>query len=370
MDFEVNVLSGLRSTQRISDGWHPLPYAEDLTGPCLPRRPRTVVRHDLLVLALERCPLPSTTLSYGAPSTTGSVTDDGDYAFLSDPDDLTTAVTTYEGLRTGLRDGATIGLVLHQNDGAGVSQAALYDLVEANDVVEWREADGCWMRYVIREVHPDPTGDPPRKRLTLQIYSHPYPDTGCTGALGTTGSRTFTWTPDQFETGNVPTSPFWHKDTLWVPEGWTGTLPDEASVTPIDTTWPPDPMPDPDLPPGWSGSIGAGYFNHIEGSYGNADGEHLLVLIYRLHTWPRHILPLGTDRATAYVINELRIVDGWPAAVGYHNQTRPNAGFSVAVSFYDAANGTTYGFVSSSAGLRNDPEALVDLARRFLPDRP
>ena len=72
--------------------------------------------------------LPSTTLSYGAPSTTGSVTDDGDYAFLTDHDDLTSAITTYDGLRDGLRKGNPIGLVMHQNDISGASQEAFYDL--------------------------------------------------------------------------------------------------------------------------------------------------------------------------------------------------------------------------------------------------
>ena len=314
-------------------------------------------------------PLPRTTLTYGAPVTTGSVTDDGDYAFLTDPDDLTTAITTYEGLRTGLRDGTTIGLVMHQSDGHGASHEAFYDLLQANDVVEWREADGCWMRYVVREVHADPAGDPPRTLLTLRIYSHPYPDTGCTGALRTSGSRTFTWTPGWFSTGNLPTSPFWHEIFLWVPEGWSGTLPEPATVTPIDTPWPLDPMPDPDLPPGWSGTIYSGYGGVIEGYYGNTDGEHLLVSIYRLRVWPWHVLTIGTDRATAVLIDELRIIDGWPASVTYYNEARDlSFGGSVGVGFYDAANGTVYAFTSSSAGLRTDPEALIELARQFLPD--
>ena len=338
---------------------------------CLPRELTQVTRNDLAHLSLDPCELPSTTLTYGAPTTTGGVTDAGDYAFLPDPDDLTTAITTYEGLRTGLRDGTTIGLVMHKNDGDGASHEAFYDLVEANDVVEWREADGCWMRYVVREVHADPAGDPPRKLLTLQIYSHPYPDTGCTGALRTTGSRTFTWTPGWFSTGNLPTSPFWHEIFLWVPEGWSGTLPEPATVTPIDTPWPLDPMPDPDLPPGWSGTIYSGYGGVIEGYYGNTDGEHLLVSIYRLRVWPWHVLTIGTDRATAVLIDELRIIDGWPASVAYYNEARDlSFGGSVGVGFYDAANGTVYAFTSSSAGLRTDPEALIELARQFLPDAP
>ena len=142
---------------------------------------------------------------------------------------------------------------MHQNDGDGASHEAFYDLVEANDVVEWREAADCWMRYVIREVHADPAGDPPRKVLTLQIYSHPYPDTGCTGAIRATASRTFTWTPGWFATGNLP-APVWHGDALWVPRGWSGTLPDAARVTPIDTPWPLDPMPAPDLAPPGAGT--------------------------------------------------------------------------------------------------------------------
>ena len=312
-------------------------------------------------------PLPRTTLTYGAPTTTGSVTDDGDYAFLTDPDDLTTAITTYEGLRTGLRDGTTIGLVMHQNDGDGASHEAFYDLVRANDVFEWREANGCWMRYVIREVHADPAGDPPRKLLTLQIYSHPYPDTGCTGALRTTGSRTFTWTPGEFATGNLP-APVWHGDALWAPRGWSGTLPDRARGTPIDTPWPLDPMPAPDLGPNWSGYLSLGYGGVIEGYYGHTDGGVLSVLIYRARLWPGVVMGLATDRATAHSIWELRVIDGWPAMVGY-DRVRGDTSYA-AVAFYDAANGTLYAFHGGAVAQRNDPAALIALARQFLPDAP
>ena len=312
-------------------------------------------------------PLPRTTLTYGAPTTTGSVTDDGDYAFLTDPDDLTTAITTYEGLRTGLRDGTTIGLVMHQNDGDGASHEAFYDLVRANDVFEWREANGCWMRYVIREVHADPAGDPPRKLLTLQIYSHPYPDTGCTGALRTTGSRTFTWTPGEFATGNLP-APVWHGDALWAPRGWSGTLPDRARGTPIDTPWPLDPMPAPDLGPNWSGYLSLGYGGVIEGYYGHTDGGVLSVLIYRARLWPGVVMGLATDRATAHSIWELRVIDGWPAAVGY-DRVRGDTSYA-AVAFYDAANGTLYAFHGGAVAQRNDPAALIALALQFLPDAP
>ena len=310
--------------------------------------------------------LPTTPLTYGAPSTTGSVTDDGDYAFLTDPADLTSAITTYEGLRTGLRDGTRIGLVLHQNDSAGTSRADFYELVEAGDVVEWREADGCWMRYVIRAVHADPTGDPPRTLLTLQVYSHPYPD-GCSGTLGTTGSRTFTWSPGWFATGHLP-GPVWHGAGVYVPEGWSGPLPEETRVTPIATPWPLDPLPDPDLGPDWSGSLSLGYGDVIEGTYEHTDGGFLDVWIYRLTIWPRSVAGVATDRATAAHIREFRVIDGWAARVGYY-PVRGDTTYA-GVSFYDAANGTLYGFFGGTVAQRNDPEALIELARQFLPAAP
>ena len=129
-----------------------LPAARDSS--CQPRGPADGLSSDAADLGLEDCGLPSTTLTYGAPVTTGAITDDGDYAFLTDPDDLTTMVTTYEGLRDGLRKGNPIGLVINQSDSAGTSQAAFYDLVEEGDVVEWREVADCWVRYHVDEVTP------------------------------------------------------------------------------------------------------------------------------------------------------------------------------------------------------------------------
>ena len=372
---EALLLYQNRLTGSIPPGLVDLPLTDlflsnnNLTG-CLPRELTQITRNDLDQLNLDPCPLRSETLSYGAPTTTGSVTDDGDYAFLTDPDDLTSTVSTYEGLRTGLRDGTTIGLVLHQDDRAGASQAAFYAQVQANDVVEWREADGCWMRYVVREVHPDPAGDPPRKLLTIQIYSHPYPNTGCTGALRTSGSRTFTWTPAWFEPGTLP-GPVWHAGNIYVPEGWSGTLPTGSGVIPpIATTWPPDPMPAPDLGPEWTGGLGLGYGSVIKGYYSHTDGGILGVGIARAREWPRDILTAfpTEDRTRAYRIVELRVIDGWPARVSYYRV--PDDISQAGVGFYDAKNGTMYGFYGGSIAQRNDPDVLIELALQFLPDAP
>ena len=313
--------------------------------------------------------LPTTTLTYGAPNTTGTVTDDGDYAFLSDPDDLTSAITTYKGLRTGLRDGTTIGLVMHQNDSAGTSQADFYDLVQTGDVVEWREADGCWMRYVITEVHPDPTDVPPRKLLTIRVYSYPYPDTGCTGALRTTGSRTFTWTPELMRTGNF-TVPFHHGPFLIAPRTWSEDLPETVSITPPVITWPPDSIPNPNLGNGWSGGTFFGYGGRLEGFYRHEDGGTFIISIFQVYRWPdevQRIGGVGADLSREFA-NEYRVIDGLPAWVSYE-YTLDDMSRAVVV-IYDPANGVMYSASGGTVAQRNDPEATIALLRKFLLDTP
>ena len=312
----------------------------------------------------------TTTMRYTTYDTTGAATTPGSYAFLTDPDDLTTAITTYEGLRTGLRDGTTIGLVMHQNDGDGASHEAFYDLVEANDVVEWREAADCWMRYVIREVHADPTGDPPRKLLTLQIYSHA--DTGCSGTLGPTGTRTFTWTPESIRTGTIQTF-FTHGAFVVVPEGWTGTRPTVTSLPMIDTPWPPDPIPAPDLGDGWQGGIDHDSYTdalYIRFSRGN---ERVSGYIYRLRAWPRDIISHSNNPGPRTARNEWGVLDGRPVEIA-----TPGLGVTshfvsdVAVYVYDPATGLLYVIlVEFNPPPGADPiEAAIDLVRKFLPAAP
>ena len=186
-----------------------------LTG-CLPRELAQVERSDLAQLSLGPCPLRSKTLTYGAPTTTGSVTDAGDYAFLTDPDDLTTMVTTYEGLR----DGSTTGLVIHQSDSDGTSQAALYDLVQAGDLMEWRQAADCFVRYTVTGVKDDPDGDPPRKLLAVAWMTYAF--TGCSGALSPTTPAILQWGPLPALGGTSLTAPVIHGIYQLVPADWTG----------------------------------------------------------------------------------------------------------------------------------------------------
>ena len=98
---------------------------------------------------------PPTTFPYDTYDTTGAVAEPGSYAFLADPADTASAVTTYEGLR----DGSATALRIHETDADGVSRAAFLDTVEVGDLFEWRAGRG-----LLRALHGDggaagPLGD-------------------------------------------------------------------------------------------------------------------------------------------------------------------------------------------------------------------
>ena len=121
--------------------------------------------------------------------------------------------------------------MIHKNDSAGASQADFYDLVEARDIVEWREADDCFVRYPVTEVKDDPAGDPPRKLLAVKVMTYAF--TGCSGAIDTTGSRTITWSPRQPAIARDMTIPIRHGPWQLRPRnGWTGER--GASSAPVE----------------------------------------------------------------------------------------------------------------------------------------
>ena len=205
-------------TEHGAEGWVSQDYLEHDIARCQPRAPADRRSNDAADLGLEDCGLPPTTLTYGAPVTTGAVTDAGEYAFLTDPDDLTTLVTTYEGLR----DGSTTGLVIHKNDSAGTSQADLLDLVGAGDLFEWREASDCFVRYLVTAVKDDPAGDnlPPRKLLAVAWMTYAF--TGCSGAISPTATAILQFGPLPALGGSSLTAPVIHGIYQIVPEDWTG----------------------------------------------------------------------------------------------------------------------------------------------------
>ena len=377
-------LSGNRLTGAIPPGLADLPLSElslsenDLTG-CLPRELTQVERNDVAYLGLASCPLRSETLTYGAPVTTGSVTDDGGYAFLTDPDDLTTLVTTYEGLRAGLRDGTTIGLVLHKNDGDGTSQEDFYDMVEAGDLVEWREAADCWVRYQIDEIHPDPAGDPPRKLLAVAWMTYAF--TGCSGAISSTATASLQFGPLPALGGTSLTAPVVHGMTQIVPEDWAGAImepdlrndpsgpPPYVYTTDLATARTLPYWREPRLPDDWTfreaeggyGSLTAPIFGYCA-DYRNVDA-YVAVEICGFYVRDALVRPVEATWSEGRGAAATRVVNGRPVVVVYSppgpNQAR-HGGISALI--YDRPTRTAYWINGSDRSLRQSSDIDAVLA--------
>ena len=215
------------------------------------------------------------------------------------------------------------------------------------------------------------------REFAIKSYSHTY--TGCSGAIGgsgsagaqsgrsTSGSATtaqFIWAPVTLKTGAF-TAPTWHGPSLVVPKNWAGPVPATALFTGPSISWPPSPLPAPNLGTGWSGSLGRGYPDtELEGIYSHTDGGHLLVYIFQLGRWPIAAYRLSTTYAAAGVIFEFRMIDGRHAVVSYDRVRTTTS--QATVVFYDEATGLVYTVRGGPKSRKNDPEATIDLARKFL----
>ena len=155
---------------------------------------------------------------YSSYDTTGAVATAGSYAFLANPADTTSAVSTYEALR----DGTTTALLIHKSDAHGASQAALYDAAEAGDLFEWRYADDCFVRYTVTEVKADPASAVPRKLLAVEWMTYAF--TGCSGAVSAAAVATVDWGELPDLGGTSLSAPVVHGVYQLVPAGWTGAV--------------------------------------------------------------------------------------------------------------------------------------------------
>ena len=333
-----------------------------------------------------------TTFRYDTYDTTGEVAEPGSYAFLEDPADTTSAVTTYEALR----DGTTTALLIHKSDAHGASQAALYDAVEAGDLFEWREADDCFVRYKVTEVKPDPAGTVPRKLLAVEWMTYAY--TGCSGAIPATTAATVDWGELPDLGGTSLTAPVIHGVYQLVPVGWTGATtayqeiqpPAFSSDNPVYTEsltearklpyW-----RDPDLPVGWrldraisGGLVDPGYGYTAE--YVSADGSSAFRLQayhagarYRPREAPWRTGPKPGGVANGLAAAETRVIAGRPAYVIYSPPGPNHSQFSVTTLWvYDAATESEYKLIGTYRSLRGARiDNLIALARSlFEPPNP
>ena len=321
----------------------------------------------------------ATTFRYNQFDTTGAVATPGSYAFLSDPDDTTTAVTTYEALR----DGTTTGLLIHKSDAHGASQVALYDAVEAGDLLEWHEAADCFVRYQVTEVMPDPAGAVPRKLLAVEWMTYAF--TGCSGPVSADAVATVDWDELPDLGGPSLTAPVVHGVYQIVPVGWAGvtraaerserppSFPDLVLTTDIAEARTMRHWREPSVPAGWTfdKAEGGGYeISPVDGYcawYATATGERGLEICAKRGTriW------YGAGEAAWHdgsSVRETRVVAGRPASVIYSTADRF---FPLTLRVYDAATQveyTIYGKDSSLLG--GNVDGAIAIAASLFVDTP
>ena len=155
----------------------PARFTSDLTAARpLPRPGQKPELGDVVVTTVFQAPR----FTYNSFDTTGAATAAGSYAFLmpdADNAGSTTAVTTYE-----LRISST-QLRINVTDADGGSSGGFYARVPAGDVLEWLpvEHEECWERYRVKEVLPDPPGEPPRKLFMIEHLPAFFPE--CDGPI-------------------------------------------------------------------------------------------------------------------------------------------------------------------------------------------
>ena len=286
----------------------------------------------------------------------------GSYAFLSDPDDTSTVVTTYEALR----DGTTTALLIHTSDADGASRADVYDAVEAGDLFEWHEADDCFVRYTVTEVKPDPTGTVPRKLLAVEWMTYAF--TGCSGAVSENLATGIDFGPLPDLGGTDLISPVRHGIFQVVPEDWTGAI-DPRRDARVARGGSPYPGPyaetrdvtvargfpywrEPQLPTGWRFSyaftgglnVSHGYCAFYEDVDGWAAVEICGEALLGPGTWRMSSAGPNTDGTREYLyVREARWFSGRPAAVRYSPEgPLHHRSLSVRVWVHDVATQSIY----------------------------
>ena len=321
-----------------------------------------------------------TTFRYDTYDTTGAVATPGSYAFLSDPDDPSTAVTTYEGLR----DGTATALLIHTSDADGASRADLYDAVEAGDLFEWRQADDCFVRYLVTEVKPDPTGAVPRKALVVQWTIYAF--TGCGESIASS-PVSIIWGPQPALGGDTLTVPVMVGIHQLVPENWTGAVrdiaheaapggshliqqanPSTAVLSELDY-W-----REPKIPEGWSlAYISAGTssdpYQGFSAIYSPTEGIGISLEFHGYFLSHRNWqVPSGST--SSGVVVEARVIAGRPALIEYSPPGDSNDAYRpTTISIMDLATESGYTLTAYDSTLKNI-DTLIAIASSLFAEPP
>ena len=315
-----------------------------------------------------------TPLLYDTYDLSGAVTEPGHYAFLADPDDPTSVVTTYEGLR----DGSTTALLIHTHDAHGVSQADLFDAVEPGDLFEWRQDDDCFVRYQVTEVKADPTGTVPQKLLGVAWMTYAF--AGCSGAVDVRHVATLDFGDLPALGGTSLTTPLRHGPYQLVPDGWTGVIEPRTVYEPpaynrdnpryIQSLAEARQMPywrEPVLPDGttfWTAAVDPEtvIYGYHAAWIPDPQGNGVRVEIYGAHRGGHGAISpaawFGNDRLLG--MNHTAVIAGRPALL------TDGSGSPVDVRVYDPATGAAYTIIASTANLwdaSGEPRWPITVAR-------
>ena len=118
----------------------------------------------------------ATPARYDRLDATGAVAAAGSWAILGADGGV---LTDWEDLR-----GSAAALRVHRNDASGASRAAAWGAVEAGDLVEWRKADDCWVRYLVTGAPAPPASGSSRWEFPVEWMTYAATGAGCTGAVG------------------------------------------------------------------------------------------------------------------------------------------------------------------------------------------
>ena len=378
----------------------------DLTG-CIPSPLEDVANNDMARINLPWC------LRYNALDSTGAVAAAGSWAILdaggpagsggaggaSGSADATPAppavLTTWEDLRS---DAAT--LRVHQTDAGGTSWATEFGAVEAGDLIEWRKADDCWVRYRVTGAPTRPASGSSRWEFPVEWMTYAGTGAGCTGAVGAATVLRADEEPVHVTShamaalSLVAATPVRHGPWLLHPLDWSDRSVFEEQVYHQPTmaalggtqsdpdAWLPYPRPvrttnlaeakmlqfwrDPALPAGAT-------FSRAESGlpstppYGYCawySNPAVDVCVFFLLERPHY--------TTVYyqgdhgIIKEARVIDGRPALVEYSPPgPRQLHYFSSKVWVFDPATGLVYYTRVRNTGF--DIEAVVEIARSLMP---
>ena len=300
--------------------------------------------------------------------------------FLTDPDDTSTVVTTYEALR----DGTATALLIHQSDAAGASRADVYDAVEAGDLFEWHEADDCFVRYLVTEVKPDPTGAVPRKALVVQWTIYAF--TGCGESIASS-PVSIIWGPQPALGGDTLTVPVMVGIHQLVPENWTGAVrdiaheaapggshliqqanPSTAVLSELDY-W-----REPKIPEGWSlAYISAGTssdpYQGFSAIYSPTEGIGISLEFHGYFLSHRNWqVPSGST--SSGVVVEARVIAGRPALIEYSPPGDSNDAYRpTTISIMDLATESGYTLTAYDSTLKNI-DTLIAIASSLFAEPP